>query len=219
VTGGSAGIGAAIARMLLEEGFQLTIASRRREHLDAAGRALGEIHAVQGDVGREEDCARIVAAHRERFGRLDLLVNSAGVLSAGLIEETPTDEWDRLLAVNTRAAFLMMRLSLPLLRESRGLVVNLASIAGKEGNPTLAAYGASKAALISLTMSFNEEVEADGIRATALCPGFVDTAMGEYSGLPGERMIRPDDCAEVVRMLLRLGPHARVPEVVVERLG
>ena len=218
VTGGSSGIGLAIAEALRDEGYRLTLASRRPEKIEAAARSLGA-EAVAADVSSEDDCVRLVAAHRERFGRLDVLVNSAGVGIAGRVEDLSTKHWDLQLGVNLRGAFLVTREALPLLRESGGLVVNLASIAGTMPTPGLAAYGASKAALISLTTSLNAELEADGVRVTAICPGFVDTPMAQWSGLDPGEMIRPQDCAEVVRMLLRLSPHARIPEVVVQRMG
>jgi short-subunit dehydrogenase len=97
--------------------------------------------------------------------------------------------------------------------------VNLASIAGTIPSPGLATYGAAKAAVIALTRSLNAELDADGVRAIALCPGFVDTRMAQWSGLEPAEMIRPEDCAEVVRMCLRLSPTARIPQVVLERVG
>jgi NAD(P)-dependent dehydrogenase (short-subunit alcohol dehydrogenase family) len=218
VTGGSSGIGLAIARMLRQEGFDLTLASRTREKVEAAANELGAL-AVAADVAREEDCERLVREHAERYGSLDVLVNSAGIGVGGNVEQLSTKHWDLQLAVNLRGAFLVTRNSIPLLRESRGLVVNLASIAGTIPTPGLAAYGASKAALVSLTRSLNKELESDGVRLHALCPGFVDTPMAQWSGLRPEEMIQPEDCAEVVRMLLRLSPRARVPQVVIERLG
>jgi NAD(P)-dependent dehydrogenase (short-subunit alcohol dehydrogenase family) len=160
-----------------------------------------------------------VREHAERHGSLDVLVNSAGIGIGGSAEKLSAKHWDLQFAVNLRGAFLVTRNAIPLLRESRGLVVNLASIAGTIPTPGLAAYGASKAGLISLTRSLNEELEGDGIRLHALCPGFVDTPMAQWSGLKGDEMIQPDDCAEVVRMLLRLSPRARIPQVVIERLG
>jgi NAD(P)-dependent dehydrogenase (short-subunit alcohol dehydrogenase family) len=218
VTGGSSGIGLAIARMLREEGFALTLASRSPEKVEAAARDL-DAEFAPADVSREDDCARLVDAHRERFGRLDVLVNSAGLGIGGRVEDLATKHWDLQFAVNIRGLFLVTRASLPLLRESRGLVVNVASIAGTMPTPGLAAYGATKAAVISLTHSLNAELDGDGVRCTALCPGFVDTPMAEWSGIPPEEMIRPEDCAEVVRMLLRLSPNARIPQVVIERIG
>jgi NAD(P)-dependent dehydrogenase (short-subunit alcohol dehydrogenase family) len=218
ITGGSSGIGLAIARMLRDEGYALTLASRRAEKVQAAAEELGAF-AVAADVGDADACARLVAEHRERFGRLDVLVNSAGVGIAGTVEHLPAKHFDLQLGVNLRGLFLVTQAAIPLLRDSHGLIVNLASIAGTLPTPGLAAYGATKAAVISLTRSLNEELDGDGVRAIAICPGFVDTPMAEWSGLPGEEMIRPEDCAEVVRLCLRLSPHARIPQVVIERMG
>ena len=218
ITGGSSGIGLAIARMLREEGFGLTLASRRAEKIEAAAAELGAL-AVAADVSSAEACEALVAEHRERFGRLDVLVNSAGVGIAGRVEDLPAKHFDLQVGVNLRGLFLVTQAAVPLLRESRGWIVNLASIAGTLPTPGLATYGATKAAVISLTRSLNEELDADGVRAIAICPGFVDTPMAQWSGLSGDEMIQPEDCAEVVRMLLRLGPRARIPQVVIERVG
>jgi NAD(P)-dependent dehydrogenase (short-subunit alcohol dehydrogenase family) len=218
ITGGSSGIGLAIARMLRDEGFGLTLASRRLERVEAAAAELGAT-AVAADVASVEACKRLVAEHRERFGRLDVLVNSAGIGIAGRIEELPAKHFELQLGVNLRGLFFVTQAAIPLLRESRGWIVNLASIAGTIPSPGLATYGATKAAVISLTRSLNEELDGDGVRAVAICPGFVDTPMSEWSGLKGEEMIQPEDCAEVVRMLLRLSARARIPQVVIERVG
>lgn len=218
ITGGSSGIGLAIARALREDGYELTLGSRRPEKVEAAAAELGVL-GVAADVSREEDCERLVAAHRERHGRLDVLVNSAGIGIAGRIEELPAKHLDLQLGVNLRGLLLVTRLALPLLRESRGHVINLASIAGTQPTPGLAVYGATKAAVLALTRSLNAEVERDGVRCTALAPAFVDTPMAGWSGIPPEEMIRPEDCAELVRAVLRLSPFARVPEIVVERVG
>jgi NAD(P)-dependent dehydrogenase (short-subunit alcohol dehydrogenase family) len=216
VTGGSSGIGLAIARMLRREGYDLTLAARKLERLQSARDEL-DAEIVQADVTREEDCARAVAAHTDRYGGLDVLVNSAGVGVAGRIGDMSTKHWDLQQSVNLRGAFLVTRESLPLLRSSSGYVVNLGSIAGTIPTPGLAGYGAAKAALIALTRSLAAEEAESGVRATALCPGFVDTPMAAWSGLAADRMIQPEDCAEIVRALLRLSPRARVPVVVIER--
>ena len=218
ITGGSSGIGLAIARALRDDGFELTLASRRPEKVDAAAAELGAA-AVVANVLDEEACVRVVEEHRARFGRLDVLVNSAGIGIAGTTGSIPTKHVDLQLGVNLRALILVTQAALPLLRESQGIVVNLASIAGTMPTPGLAIYGATKAAVIAYTRSFNAEVSDDGIRATAICPGFVDTPMASWTGLPAEKMIQPEDCAEIVRLLLRLSPYARIPEVVVERVG
>jgi NAD(P)-dependent dehydrogenase (short-subunit alcohol dehydrogenase family) len=218
VTGGTSGIGLAIARALQQDGYELTVSSRRPEKVDAAAAELG-VHGVVADVSREEDCERLVADHRDRVGGLDVLVNSAGIGIGGRVEQLSTKHFDLQIAVNLRGLFLVTRLCLPMLKESRGWIVNLASIAGTIPTPGLPAYGASKAAVIALTRTLNAELEPDGVRAIALCPGFVDTPMAEWSGIPPDEMIRPEDCAELVRFLLRLSPHARVPQVVIERMG
>jgi NAD(P)-dependent dehydrogenase (short-subunit alcohol dehydrogenase family) len=218
VTGGSSGIGLAIARMLHEEGYALTLAARKLERLETAGKELGA-EIVQADVSREEDCIRLVGAHTEAHGGLDVLVNSAGLGIARGIGELSTKHWDLQFAVNLRGTFVMTRESLPHLRRAQGYVVNLASIAGTIPTPGLSGYGASKAGVISFTRSFAREEASAGVRATAICPGFVDTPMTDWTGIPGEEMIQPEDCAEIVRSLLRLGPHARVPVVVMERAG
>jgi len=218
VTGGSSGIGYAIARMLRDEGYGVTVSARNRERLEAAAAELGA-EPIAGDVAREEHCEQIVTQHRARFERLDVLVNCAGVGVAARIEELETKHWDLQLNVNLRGAFLVTRFALPLLKEARGIVVNISSIAGTMAAPGLAAYGAAKAGLISLTRSLNAEHADDGIRATAICPGFVDTPMAAWTGMPSDEMIQPEDCAEVVRALVRLSPRARVPQIIIERLG
>ena len=218
VTGGSSGIGLAIARMLRDEGFELTLVSRRPERVESAAAELGAA-AVAANMADADDCERVVAEHRDRFGRLDVLVNSAGIGIGGRVEDLPVKSLDLQLGVNLRGLFLVTQAAIPLLRKSKGWIVNLASIAGTLPTPGLAAYGATKAAVIALTRSLNEELDADGVRAIALCPGFVDTPMAQWSGIEPAEMIRPADCAEVVRMCLRLGPHARIPQVVIERMG
>jgi NAD(P)-dependent dehydrogenase (short-subunit alcohol dehydrogenase family) len=218
VTGGSSGIGLAIARMLRDEGFELTLASRTLEKVEAAAAELGAL-AVAANVADEADAVRVVAAHHERYGGLDVLVNSAGIGIAGTVESLQARHIDLQLGVNLRGLLLVTREAIPLLRESRGWIVNLASIAGTVPTPALTVYGATKAAVIALTRSVNAELDGDGVRAIAICPGFVDTPMAEWSGIPTDEMIRPEDCAEVVRMCLRLSPSARIPQVVIERVG
>jgi len=218
VTGGSSGIGLAIAHTLRDEGFALTLVSRTRDKVERAAAELDSL-AVTADVAKEDDCRRAVDEHRERHGRLDVLVNSAGTGIAGPIDELPTKYVDLQLAVNLRGTMLITALALPLLRESHGLIVNLASIAGTMATPQIPVYGATKAAVIQFTNTINHAEEKHGVRATALSPGFVDTPMTDWAPVPKEQMIRPEDCAEVVRALLRLSPSARLPHVVIERVA
>src|SRR6185503_12145635 len=204
--------------MLREEGFALTLASRTAEKVEAAAAELGA-HAIAADVSKPEDCARVVEDHVAREGGLDLLVNSAGIGIAGRVEDVQLKHLDRQLAINLRGLVLVTQAAIPHLRKTKGWVVNLASIAGTQPVAILPIYAASKAAVISLTHSLNADLDDDGVRAIAICPGFVDTPMADFSGLSAEEMIHPDDCAEVVRMCLRLSPRARVPQVVIERVG
>jgi NAD(P)-dependent dehydrogenase (short-subunit alcohol dehydrogenase family) len=218
VTGGSSGIGLAIATMLADEGFALTLASRTQEKVEQAAAKLSAA-AVAYDARDADACVQLVAAHVEHHGGLDVLVNSAGIGIAGGIESQAVSHIDLQLDVNLRGLVLVTKAALPALRRSRGLIVNLASIAGTGPVPELPIYAATKAAVISLTHSLNAALDEDGVRVHALCPGFVDTPMAQYSGLPSDEMIQPEDCAEIVRLLLRLSPATRIPQVVVERLG
>ena len=218
VTGGSSGIGLAIARMLREEGYELTLASRTKEKIEAAAQELGAL-AIAANMADEADCVRVVAEHVDRYGGLDLLVNSAGIGIAGTVETIQAKHVDLQIGINLRGLLLTSREAIPHLKKTKGWIVNLASIAGTAPTPGLTVYGATKAAVIALTRSQNAELDEDGVRAIAVCPGFVDTPMAQWSGIPGDEMIQPEDCAEVVRMCLRLSPRARIPQVVIERVG
>src|SRR5439155_26132850 len=145
--------------------------------------------------------------------------NSAGIGIAGTVEMLQAKHIDLQLGVNLRGLLLVSREAIPHLKRTKGWIINLASIAGTTATPGLTVYGATKAAVIALTRSQNAELDSDGIRAIAICPGFVDTPMAAWSGLAADEMIQPEDCAEIVRMCLRLSPRARIPQVIVERAG
>jgi NAD(P)-dependent dehydrogenase (short-subunit alcohol dehydrogenase family) len=230
VTGASSGIGLAIARLLGEEGYGLTVASRRPEKLEAAATELRdagyEVEDVAGDMGSEDVIKQVVGAHRDRFGRLDVLVNNAGVGIGASVEEIQTKYLDMQLAVNLRSMILFYRECTELLRAAaaehrNAQVVNTSSIAGKSGEAWLSVYSAAKHGIIGFTQAMNKELGGDGIKSCALCPGFVDTAMTDFvkSSVPAEEMIRPEDVAEAVRMLLRVSPACVIPEVVFQRPG
>jgi NAD(P)-dependent dehydrogenase (short-subunit alcohol dehydrogenase family) len=230
VTGASRGIGFALAKALAEEGYALTVSARRPEGLEAAAaelRAAGHaVTAIAANMADEGAPATIVEHHREAYGRLDVLVNNAGVGIGAPAGDQQTKHVDLQLQVNLRAIVLFYREALPLLREAgaehrSALVVNLASIAGKSGQPWLSVYAATKAAVISYTQGMNAELSGDGIKSVALCPGFVDTDMTEFvkGQVAAEEMIRPEDLGLAVRFLLKLSPHCLVPEIVFERPG
>jgi NAD(P)-dependent dehydrogenase (short-subunit alcohol dehydrogenase family) len=228
ITGGSSGIGLAVARALGEDGYGVTIAARRPDKLEQAAAELRDdgldVLHVAANMAQEEDIQRMIAAHRERFGRMDLLMNNAGVGIGGLIEAAETKKVDMQLDVNLRAVYLTTRDAIPMLKESGhnggSMLINTASIAGKRPQGWLAAYSATKAAVIALTEATGRELANDGVRCTAICPGFVDTPMTDWArgqGVKGEEMIRPEDIAEIVRLLLRLSPAAIIPEVMIIR--
>ncbi len=225
VTGGSSGIGLAIARMLAAEGYGVTISGRRTDLLDEIARgSAGIMQAVVADVAREQDVVELVRRHAERFGRLDVLVNSAGISVAEASDSADTAEVDRQLAVNLRAPLLVTREALPMLRAAgaehgKALVVNLASVSGKEGQPGNTIYSATKAGVISLTQSLQRETAAQGIQATALCPGLVATPMTEEARVSQGEMVTVDDVTEAVRFLLRTSSWCLVPEIVLNRRG
>ncbi len=179
---------------------------------------------MAADVSTEDGAAAMVRAHAERYGRLDVLVNSAGIARPGAVDLTSTDALDAQLATNLRGPFLVIREALALLRTAgaehgKALIVNLASVAGKHGQPGNAAYSATKAALISLTESVQRRTAGDGIQATALCPGLVATPMTEGARIPAAEMVTAGDVAEAVRFLLRTSPWCVVPEIILNRRG
>jgi NAD(P)-dependent dehydrogenase (short-subunit alcohol dehydrogenase family) len=223
VTGGSSGIGLAIARALGQDGYGVTLSARKPDKLQAAAADLKEggieVESVPANMSKEEDIVRLAEAHRERFGRLDVLVNNAGIGIGGPIAEAETKKLDLQLDVNLRAVYLMTRECIPMLKQAGGehgkaLVVNTASIAGKMGQGWLAAYSATKFGVVGLSQAMHKELGQDGIQVTALCPGFVATAMTDWvDGVPKEDMIQPEDIAEAVRYLLRTSRSCIVPEI------
>jgi len=230
VTGGSSGIGLAIARALGQDGYGVTLSARRADKLEQAAEALRsegiEVEAVPANMADEDDVVALVRSHRERFGRLDVLVNNAGVGIGGAMSEQETKKIDMQIAVNLRAVVLTTREALPMLKEAgaehrKALVVNTASIAGKSGQGWLSVYSATKFGVVGFTQALHKEHSGDGIQATALCPGFVATAMTDWvaENVPKEEMIQPEDIAEAVRYLLRTSPACIVPELQFIRPG
>ena len=230
VTGASRGIGLAIAQALGEEGYGLTITARKPATLEQTAhklRGIGfEVEHLAANLADEEGIREVVKLHRERFGRLDVLVNNAGVGIGAAANEHQTKFVDMQLDVNLRAIVIFYRECIELLRAAgaehrSALVVNLASMAGKSPPPWLSVYGATKAAVIAYTQSMNTELNGDGIKSVALCPGFVDTDMSEFvkGTVPAEEMLRTTDIAEALRFLLRVSPACVVPEIVFQRPG
>lgn len=232
ITGASRGIGLQIARRLAAEGYALTVSARREPGLTEAVAELhelgAEVNPVQANLADEADVRRLAAEHAERFDRLDLLVLNGGVGTEGSVGEAAMKAYDLTLNVNLRAQFLLIQQALPLLRKTAAeapatgaKIVALASITGVAGEPRLAAYGASKAGLISLCETVTLEESAAGVTATALSPGYVDTDMTEWKRdvLDRDAMLTTDDVAELVLAVSRLSARAVVPNIVLTRAG
>jgi NAD(P)-dependent dehydrogenase (short-subunit alcohol dehydrogenase family) len=230
VTGASRGIGRAIAETLGEEGYGLTVTSRKPEGLEQAAEELRgrgfEIEHLAANMADEDAIRAVVARHRERFGRLDVLVNNAGVGFGAAAAEHRTKHVDMQMDVNLRAIVLFYRESLEMLRAAgaehrNALVVNMASLAGKSPSPWLSVYSATKAAVVAYTSAMNKELNAEGVKSVAFCPGFVDTDMTDFikGSVPAEEMLRTSDITGALRFVLGVSPACVVPEIVFQRPG
>jgi NAD(P)-dependent dehydrogenase (short-subunit alcohol dehydrogenase family) len=207
VTGGGRGIGAATARALSALGARVTVFARSEAEVAGVVREGGAALAVAGDVSREEDVARLVAAHEERFGPCHLLVNGAGVLARGRVEDLSPEAWRRVLEVNLTGAFLCARAVVPGMKQRRqGRIVNVASISGTLGTPEAAAYNASKWGLIGFTKSLAEELRPHGVQVISVSPGSVDTEM--LRGTPFPPAMTAGDVARVIAWCVSEAPAA-----------
>jgi short-subunit dehydrogenase len=230
VTGASRGIGFALAETLGEEGYALTLTARKPETLEEAARTLADrgydVQHLAADMADEAAIAAVVDHHRRRFGRLDVLVNNAGVGIGATADDHQTKHVDLQFDINVRAIVLFYRECAELLRAAghehrNALVVNMGSMAGKSPQPWLSVYSATKAAVVAYTQAMNKELNADGVKSVAFCPGFVDTDMSEFvkEHIPAEEMLRTTDLSEALRFMLRTSPWCVVPEIVFQRPG
>src|ERR1700733_12799246 len=230
VTGASRGIGLALAQTLGEEGFGLTITARNADTLERTAGELRErgfeVEHVAANLREEEAVREVVQRHRERYGRLDVLVNNAGVGGGAPATEHQTKYVDLQPDVNIRAIILFYRECGELLRAAgaehrNALVVNMASIAGKSPDRWLSVYSATKAAVAAYSLAMNKAFARDGVKSVAFAPGFVDTDMTDYvkGKVPAEEMLRPSAIREGLRFLLRVSPVCIVPEIMFQRPG
>jgi len=230
ITGASSGIGLAIARALGEDGYALTVSARRPEKLEAAAEDLRsgglEVSSAPANMVNEEEVVFLVDSHRERYGRLDVLVNNAGVGIGTEIGSIETKHLDMQIGVNLRSYIIATREALAMLKEAGGehgkaLVVNTASVAGKWGQGWISVYSATKAGVVGFSQATQREVDGAGVQVTAFCPGLVDTPMTEWArdSVEQQNMIQPEDIAEAVRFLLATTPNCRIPEIIFSRMG
>jgi len=180
VTGAGTGIGAAVARRLAEDGFGLVLSGRRREPLDDLASELGEAAvAVPGDVGDQAHADALAEASCDRFGGIDAVVLNAGIGDSGAAGDETPEGWERTIRTNLTGAFLVARAALPRLVERRGSIVGIASVNAMRAGPGWASYCSSKAGLVMLCKTIANDYGPMGVRANAVCPGWVRTPMGD----------------------------------------
>jgi 3-oxoacyl-[acyl-carrier protein] reductase len=216
VTGGNRGIGLAIARLLAEDGASVVVSGRDAARLDAAVKELESLGApalgVPADATKREDADRLVEATRERFGRIDVLVNNAGITRDQLLVRMKDDDWDQVLDTNLRGVFLMTRaVGKVMMRQKSGRIINIASAAGAMGNPGQVNYSAAKAGVIGLTKASGRELAHWNILVNAVAPGLIETDMAAaipaeareamLQQVPLKRIGQGREVAEVVRFL------------------
>ncbi len=224
ITGAGSGIGFAIASSLVAEGMAVVIAGRDGKKLEGAKNKLekggGKVLAVPMDVSVSAQVENLVKRTMDTYERIDLLVNNAGIGKPGSIEQSTETGWDETQAINLKGAFLCTKAVLSIMKRQRsGYVVNISSLAGKMGFGGMAAYSASKFGMVGLTESLLEEAIGDNIRATVICPGFVDTPMVRGASVHAKDMIPPEDIGQLVVGLLHLSPVTVIKEIVVQRKG
>lgn len=224
VTGGSRGIGRAIAVALAADGATVVLAARSAAKLDETAeqvrRAGGRAEAVVTELTDEESIKNLVKVAQSKFGRLDILINNAGITHSAPLEQTRTEDLDRCWAVNARAPFILCREALPLLKQAEaGTIVNIASVVGVKGYPLQSAYTASKHALRGMTISLAEELRGTNIRVHVICPGGVDTDMVQHvrPDIKKEDLIGPEEIAGLVLYLVTHKGNAVVDELHVRR--
>lgn len=217
VTGGSRGIGRAVAVRLAKDGMNLVINYRGNsaaaEETERMCRELGaEVLLVQGDVSRAEDCEKLTAQAKEAFGRVDVLVNNAGITRDGLLARMTEEDFRAVLDVNLVGPWNMMKaVNRIMMKQRYGRIVNLSSVTGLMGNVGQTNYAAAKAGILGMTKSYAREVASRGITVNAVAPGFIDTDMTEampegakdkiITGIPMGRTGKPEDVAEAVAFL------------------
>jgi 3-oxoacyl-[acyl-carrier protein] reductase len=216
VTGGTRGIGLAIARLLADDGASVVVSGRDPGRLESAAKELEALGAsalaVAADAGKREDADRLVEATRERFGRIDVLVNNAGITRDQLLVRMKDDDWDQVMETNLRGVFLMTRaVGKVMMRQKSGRMINISSTAGAMGNPGQVNYSAAKAGVIGLSKAAARELAHWNILVNVVAPGLIETDMtatisaeareGLMQQVPLKRIGTAREVAEVVRFL------------------
>jgi len=220
VTGAGRGIGAAIARKLAALGAVVILCGRKREPLESTaaeiGEAGGRAEVLPCDV-TDLSSVEAAAQHIDKtHGRADILVNNAGIGGfGGPLREMLPESWDAVLNTNLRGVYYCIRSFAPMMvRAKNGHIINISSLAGKNPLPNGAAYAASKWGLNGLSYSVAEELRTHNIRVSVVCPGSVDTELSPHTGKDSKKMLRPEDVAHVVAMLVTQAPQSFASEIL-----
>jgi len=218
LTGAARGIGKAIAIELLEAGFFTALCSKSPQSIASLeaeiSSSAGNFIVSSVDISVEEEIKRFISSVAKEKGRIDVLINNAGIVYTGPVEETGTEQWDEMMAVNARGTFLMVKHSLPLIPKG-GHIVNIGSNASKKGFPGWAAYCASKFAVLGFTNSLREELRDRGIRVSAVLPGPTKTDIWDSLGgkWNSEKMMSPEVTAKTVLSVINQPPGANIDEI------
>jgi len=224
VTGASRGIGKAISLALAEEAATVVVAARAIDKMNETAKLVtaagGKAQIIPTELTDERSIKNLVKATGERFGRLDILINNAGITHSAKLGETSTEDWDRCQQINTRAPFILCREALPMLKKAEAAyIINIASVVGVKGYPLQSAYTASKHALRGMTISLSEELRGTNIRVHLLCPGGVDTELVQNvrPDIKKQDLMQPEEIAELVLYLLTHKGNAVIDELHIRR--
>ena len=230
VTGASSGIGEATALALGRAGARVAIAARRRERLEGVSRRIAELRSealvLEADVARERDAESVVARTVERFGRLDILINNAGVMLLSPVDRARVDDWRRMLELNLLGLMVATRAALPHMRRQKdGHVVNISSTAGRVANPDASVYAATKFGVGAFSEALRREVYRDNVRVTIIAPGAVATELRDHVPDPDTReridtwarsmrQLQSEDVAAAILYAVSQPPHVNVNEIL-----
>lgn len=220
ITGAGRGIGAAIAKRLANLGAATVLCGRTRQPLESTAKGIsndgGKAEVALCDVTDLSAVEELVKQVNATYGRLDILVNNAGIGGfGGPLHQLPPDSWDQVLNTNLRGVYYCIRAFAPtMIRGRSGHIINISSLAGKNALPNGAAYAASKWGLNGLSYSVAEELRAYNIRVAVICPGSVDTELSPHAGKDPKKMLKPEDVAHVVEMLVTQAPESFASEVL-----
>jgi NAD(P)-dependent dehydrogenase (short-subunit alcohol dehydrogenase family) len=217
VTGAGRGIGRAVAIELAQLGMRVALTSRTRADLEETARGVPGAHVAPADIRNRGEVEGMLSGVVDRFGPIDVLINSAGVYHFGPVVEATDDDFDSVVETNLKGIFFASRAVLPsMIKRRKGYIINIASIAGKVGSPGRALYCASKFGVVGFSQALAEEVRAHGIRVSVVCPGSTNTDFSpkETADKSRERMLQPADVAHAVRMLLGQESNSFISEIV-----